>query len=102
MPDAEMQRLSDLLAAVGNPDLEPTEGPLLVVQGSEDHDVPQFLTDDLVASLEAQGVDLTYRLYPGEGHDTVLGPSVCETLTWLADHGGPDPTSCEPAPTDLS
>lgn len=102
MPDAEMQRLSDLLATVGNPDLEPTEGPLLVVQGSDDHDVPQFLTDDVVASLEAQGVDLTYRLYPGEGHDTVLGPSVCETLTWLADHGGPDPTACEPAPTDLS
>ena len=102
MPDAEMQRLSRLLAEVGDPDLEPTEGPLLVVQGSEDHDVPQFLTDDLVTSLEAQGVDLTYRLYAGEGHDTVLGPSVCETLTWLADHGGPEPTSCEPAPTDLS
>lgn len=102
MPDAEMQRLSDLLAEVGNPDLEPTEGPVLVVQGREDHDVPQFLTDDLVASLEDQGVDLTYRLYAGEGHDTVLGPSVCETLTWLADHGGPEPTSCEPAPTDLT
>ena len=102
MPDAEMQRLSDLLAEVGNPDLEPTVGPLLIVQGSEDHDVPQFLTDDLVASLEDQGVDLTYRLIPGEGHDTVLGPTVCETLDWLADHGGPDPTACEPAPTDLS
>lgn len=102
MPDAEMQRLSDLLAEVGNPDLEPTEGPLLVVQGTEDQDVPQLLTDDLVASLEAQDTDVTYRLYPGEGHDTVLGPTVCETLTWLADHGGPNPTACEPAPTDLS
>lgn len=102
MTDAEMQRLSALLAEVGDPDLEPTEGPLLVVQGAEDQDIPQLLTDDLVASLEAQDVDVTYRLYPGENHDTVLGPTVCETLTWLADHGGPDPTTCAPAPTDLS
>lgn len=102
MPDAEMQRLSRLLAEVGDPDLEPREGPLLVVQGSEDQDVPQFLTDDLVASLEDQGVDLTYRLYAGEGHDTVLGPSVCETLAWLAEQGGPEPTACVPAATDLS
>ena len=100
--DAEMQRLSGLLAEVGNPDLEPADGPLLVVQGSEDQDVPPFLTDDLVASLEAQGVDLAYRLYAGKGHDTVLGPTVCETLAWLADHGGPDPTDCRPEPTDLS
>lgn len=100
--DAEMQRLSGLLAEVGNADLEPTEGPLLVVQGSEDQDVPSFLTDDLVTSLEAQGVDLAYRLYAGKGHDTVLGPTVCETLAWLADHGGPDPTDCRPEPTDLS
>ena len=102
IPDDEMARISGLLGEVGNPDREPTLGPLLVVQGVDDVDIPEPDTAEMVESLQAQGVDVTYRTYPGEDHDTVLGPTICETLEWLADQGGPEPTDCEPAPTDLS
>ena len=97
-----MRRVSALLAEVGNADQEPTIGPLLVVQGADDQDVPPIATDALVESLRGQGVDVTYRTVPDEDHDTVLGPTVCDTLEWLADHGGPTPSDCEPAPTDMS
>jgi pimeloyl-ACP methyl ester carboxylesterase len=100
-PD-EMARLSDLLAGVGDPDQEPTSGPLLIVQGETDHDIPAAVTAELVQSLRSQGVDVTERVYPGLDHDRVLGPSVCETLAWLAQHGGPAATSCTAAPTDMS
>ena len=97
-----MRRVSALLAEVGNADQEPTIGPLLVVQGADDQDVPPIATDALVESLRGQRVDVTYRTAPDEDHDTVLGPTVCDTLEWLADHGGPTPSDCEPAPTDMS
>lgn len=102
IPDEDMRRISALLGEVGNPDQEPTVGPVLIVQGEDDQDVPPIATDALVASLQDQGADVTYRTVPDEDHDTVLGPTVCETLDWLAEHGGPTPTDCEPAPTDMS
>ena len=97
-----MSSLSALLATVGNPDAEPTVGPLLVVQGAEDHDIPAVITAELVEHLKALGVDVTARVYPGLDHDQVLGPSMCETLTWMATHGGPVPTRCVAVPTDMS
>ena len=98
----EMTRLSELLATIGDPDQEPTVGPLLVVQGETDRDIPAPITAELVAHLRTLGVDVTERVYPGLDHDRVLGPSVCETLTWMATHGGPDPVGCVAAPTDMS
>ena len=97
-----MKSLSALLASVGNPDAEPTVGPLLVVQGAEDHDIPAAITAELVEHLKSLGVDVTARVYPGLDHDQVLGPSMCETLTWMATHGGPAPTRCVAVPTDMS
>jgi pimeloyl-ACP methyl ester carboxylesterase len=102
LPDDEMARLSELLGRVGDPDREPTVGPLLVVQGETDHDIPAAITAELVVRLRELGVDVTERVYPGLDHDRVLGPSVCETLTWMAEHGGPAPTDCVAAPTDMS
>ena len=102
LPAEQMTRLSDLLATVGDPDQEPTVGPLLIVQGETDHDIPAAITAELVTHLRALGVDVTERVYPGLDHDHVLGPSVCETLAWMAEHGGPEPTDCVAAPTDMS
>ena len=85
LPADDMARLSDLLASVGDPDQEPTVGPVLVVQGETDHDIPAAITAGLVAHLRELGVDVTERVYPGLDHDRVLGPSVCETLSWMAE-----------------
>ena len=102
IPDATMSALSGLLAEVGEPDRTATAGPLLVVQGDADHDIPPPATAALVARLTALGVDVTSHLYPGLDHDGVLGPSSCDTLAWMASHGGPAPRHCVPSPTDLS
>ncbi|CAB4743428.1 unannotated protein [freshwater metagenome] len=98
----DMARISGLLAAVGNPDQEPTVGPLLLVQGEDDQDIPAGITELLSEHLQQLGVDVTLRVYPDLGHDTVLGPATCETLDWLAQHGGPTPADCVPEPTDMS
>lgn len=98
----DMERISGLLATVGNPDQEPTVGPLLLVQGEEDQDIPAGITELLSEHLQELGVDVTLRVYPDLGHDSVLGPATCETLDWLAQHGGPDPVDCVPEPTDMS
>ena len=98
----EMTKISELLATVGNPDQEPTVGPLLLVQGEDDQDIPAGITELLSQHLQELGVDVTLRLYPDLGHDGVLGPSTCETLDWLAEHGGPAPVDCVAEPTDMS
>ena len=100
--ETTMARFSALLGSVGN--IEPSEvvGPLLVVQGADDHDIPAAITGLLVDDLRAARVDVEYREYPALDHDTVLGPSLCETLVWMADHGGPRPETCVPEPTDMS
>lgn len=80
----------------------PARGPVLVVQGEDDHDVPVGLTDLMVEAFAQQGSPVEYRTYPGLGHDTVIGPSICDRLTWMAQHGGPAVTDCTPYDTDLS
>ncbi|MEX0767255.1 MAG: hypothetical protein WD029_02150, partial [Microthrixaceae bacterium] len=100
--EVDMNRLSVLLGEIGNPDQEPTVGPLLLVQGEDDVDIPSGITVVLSESLKALGVDVTLRVYPGLGHDTVLGPATCETLDWLAQFGGPSAADCVAEPTDMS
>lgn len=94
--------LSDALGDAADPDREPTVGPVLVVQGATDLDVPEAITAGMVARLQALGSDVTYRPYAGLNHDEVLGPSMCDVRSWLADHGGVPVADCTPQPTDLS
>lgn len=96
------QALSKEIAAYGNPQNDPVVGPVLVVQGEDDHDVPVGLTELMVQQLSAKGSPVDYRRYPGLDHDTVLGPSVCDRLAWMAAHGGPAVPDCHPYDTDLS
>jgi pimeloyl-ACP methyl ester carboxylesterase len=94
--------LSKLVAEYGNPETEPVVGPVLVQQGADDHDIPAGLTQQMVRRFAEVGSPVEYREYPGRNHDTVLGPSICDRLTWLAEHGGPTVVDCEPYETDLS
>jgi dipeptidyl aminopeptidase/acylaminoacyl peptidase len=45
--------------------------PLLVLQGTDDHVVPQAQADDMVAALARNGVPHAYLLFEGEGHGFV-------------------------------
>lgn len=102
VPDALVSELSAELRQYGDPDTSATVGPVLVVQGSDDQDVPAGLTDAMVKRLQALGSDVTQRVYPGLDHDRVIGPSACDVLAWLTQHGGPIPPPCTPYATDLS
>ena len=42
--------------------------PVAVFQGDDDQVVPKAQSDEIVASLRAQGVPHVYHVYEGEGH----------------------------------
>ncbi len=48
-----------------------TKGDVLVVQGDNDIRVPTRESDQIVAAMEKAGVDVTYLLYPDEGHGLI-------------------------------
>jgi pimeloyl-ACP methyl ester carboxylesterase len=102
MSPEQAEDLSARIAVYGNAENNPVVGPVLVVQGEDDVDVPLGLTNLLVDNLDKQGSPVDYRTYPGLGHDTVLGPSICDRLAWMAAHGGTAVRDCTPYDTDLS
>ena len=98
----QLSRLNAELGRDDDPDNTPTAGPVLVIQGATDEDVPPAVTQLMVQHLQHLGADVTERLYPGRNHDEVVGPSMCDQLAWLASHGGAPVRSCVPQPTDQS
>ena len=103
--DLTPERATDLSARIGrygDPERVGTKGPVLVVQGETDVDVPAGLTDRMVDVLKARGDDVELRMYPKLNHDQVLGPSICDVLGWLGDHGGTSAEGCTPYETDLT
>jgi pimeloyl-ACP methyl ester carboxylesterase len=99
----ESRQAEQLGAALGrydNPDNSPTSGPVLVIQGSADQDVPPVATKLMVQHLQRLGADVTERVYPGKGHDAVVGPSLCDQLAWMAGYGGRPVASCTPQPSE--
>lgn len=102
MTPEQAQGLSSRISRYANPEAEPVVGPVLVVQGEDDHDVPVQLTNLMVERFAALGSPVEYRTYPGLDHDRVIGPSVCDRLTWMARHSGPAVPGCVPYETDLS
>ena len=50
--------------------------PLLIVQGANDRRVPQSESDQMVAALQAGGAEVTYALYPDEGHGLLRRPNM--------------------------
>ncbi len=83
------------LAAIvhkNSPGNRPAGAPLLVVQGTGDHLVPQFLTDAFVAKACAAGDSVDYRLYPGADHgDPELTASSSDIASWFAARVGGTP-----------
>ena len=95
----ELAHLDDELARYDEPEAEPTVGPLLVIQGLADQDVPAGATAAMLGRLRDKGVLATEKTYPGLNHDGVVGPSECDQLAWLASHGGNAVHGCVPHAT---
>ena len=96
---AEMTRLDDELGRYDEPDAVATVGPVLVIQGLTDQDVPAQASAALVTHLRSLHATVAETTYPGLNHDGVVGPSECDQLAWLAAHGGIAVHHCVPRPT---
>ena len=63
----------------------PSGAPVLVVQGTADEFVPQFVTDAFVKKVCTAGGTVDYRLYKGVTHLGVLDSAASDVASWFAD-----------------
>jgi pimeloyl-ACP methyl ester carboxylesterase len=96
----QVTRLNAELGRDDNPDNTATVGPVLVIQGAADQDVPPVITQLMVQHLRKLGADVTERVYARRNHDQVVGPSLCDQLRWMATHGGLPVAACTPRPSE--
>ncbi|WP_414166822.1 alpha/beta hydrolase family protein [Streptoverticillium reticulum] len=93
----QLNRLGSAMAAYGDPDRAAIAGPVLVIQGGGDLDVPPVWTEEVVGHLRSLGSPaVTLQTYPGADHDQVLGQSSCDLLRFLAAHEGRPVSHCTP------
>lgn len=90
------QRLAEVMASWAAYHPTDAQGPLLVVQGEADDSVLPPLTAHLVDQLCTTGRAVTYRTYPGAGHDEVMAASASDASAWLSARfaGTLPPTTC--------
>ena len=74
----------------------PAGAPLLIVQGTGDELVPQFLTDTFVQKACAAGDTVDYRLVAGANHGGEIPAVANDIAIWLADRlsGSPPASTC--------
>jgi pimeloyl-ACP methyl ester carboxylesterase len=77
VPEAVQAKLEQY----GNPGRAPASAPILIVQGTADEAVPEFITDMLVAEL---GGSVEYRKLAGETHDSAVIVSAGDVASWIA------------------
>ncbi len=97
---ATASRLEAELGRYDDPDHHIARRPILVAQGTDDHDVPEGATTALVSSLCARGDLLDYRRYPGRDHAGVVTASLPAVTTWIASRfaGCAAPDTCPASP----
>ena len=95
-PDSDTWKdASRKIAEYGDPDKEATHGPVLVVTGDADLDVPAKGTMATVANLKRLGAQVDELVVPGEDHDQPVLSTLCRQLRFLSQNGGVDsPTVC--------
>jgi pimeloyl-ACP methyl ester carboxylesterase len=62
---------------------KPAYGPLLLISGDSDADVPATLTANSVARLRRQSDRVLLVKYKGLGASAILGDSVSEQISWI-------------------
>ena len=78
------------------PGWKPVHGPLLLISGETDPEVPADLTAPVVARLCEQKVRVLFVKYPGLNASAVLRNSVSEQISWIRARfaGLPAPSNC--------
>ncbi len=82
--------------ALNTPGSQPTDAPILVMQGEADEIVLPWTTDAFVRRLCQLGNTVNYKRYDGATHFTVVKPARPDLLAWMADRiaGRPAPSIC--------
>lgn len=82
--------------ARNEPGQRPSHGPILLVQGTDDTLVPEFVTTDLAARLCGHGDVVEYQVFAGADHDSVLVVGYDVVRTWLRERfaGKRAPSNC--------
>jgi pimeloyl-ACP methyl ester carboxylesterase len=78
------------------PGRKPIHGPLLLISGEADPEVPSDLTATVVARLCKQKDRVLFVKYPGLNASAVIGDSVSEQISWMRARfaGLPAPSNC--------
>jgi pimeloyl-ACP methyl ester carboxylesterase len=78
------------------PGWKPVHGPLLLISGEADPEVPSDLTAPVVARLCKQKDRVFFVKYPGLNASAAIGDSVSEQISWIRARfaGLPAPTNC--------
>jgi alpha-beta hydrolase superfamily lysophospholipase len=78
------------------PGRKPVHGPLLLISGEADPEVPSALTATVVARLCKQKERVLFVEYPDLNASAVIGDSVSEQISWIRARfaGLPAPSNC--------
>lgn len=80
----QMRTLAGALGRNDDPDQRAAPGPILLLQGLADTDVPAGATEALRTKLVALGDDVTLHTYPGVDHTQLIQASAAQVTSWLA------------------
>jgi hypothetical protein len=96
VPDWQSNRFVKEFFRRNRPGLRPAYGPLLLISGEADADVPSALAATAVAQLCKQRDRVLFVTYPGLNASAVLGNSVSEQISWIRGRfaGLPAPGNC--------
>jgi len=78
------------------PGRKPVHGPLLLISGEADPEMPSALTATAVAQLCKQKDRVLFVKYPDLNASAVMGDSVSEQISWIRARfaGNPAPSNC--------
>ncbi len=78
------------------PGRKPAQGPLLLISGEADPEVPAASTATTVARLCKQKDRVLFIKYPDLNASAVIGASVSEQISWIRSRfaGDPAPSNC--------
>jgi alpha-beta hydrolase superfamily lysophospholipase len=95
-PGWENNRYVKEFFARNTPGRKPVHGPLLLISGEADPEVPSALTATVVARLCKQKDRVLFVKYPGLNASAVIGESVSEQISWIRARfaGLPAPSNC--------
>ncbi len=88
------------LIAANTPGATKTLAPMLIFQGGSDPLIRSQFTETFVQRLCAVGDTVAFNQYAGQGHLSVIAPSMPDTLAWMTGRtqGAPPQTACQAVP----